>query len=400
MSILITSEVYKSLGNMFLKLKLTESWRGRIPTQEGFSKEDKEGLNLIIFSIFKEIMLDENDDLTALPAYIVARLYKKAYTWDAKPGNMTYFRELFAGFDNSVEEYVFGIMESQTSKDFADFIKAEARKLPDKVSSVYKAARVFGDLIEYEEMREKLRPDVVEKTRQNIVEAVLKFKDLPHFMEIIEGVGEYQKLKTLIKTISASRYIFRWQGYICNVRCSILDHMLESAVISYLMNLEQDTTNPKDVLKDFWVLMFHDLSEIWTDDIPSPVKDGIKITGYGEEFYKEFGSEPVTFRKLTELQEIDALENHFYNCLPDKAVKFFKDGVMLEDVDDKEKKRFYKCADYFSADFEVWWNIKGGSREWRFIEIIKSSCSNNRTPAQCELLEYFVKQCANTTFMD
>ena len=43
------------------------------------------------------------------------------------------------------------------------------------------------------------------------------------------------------------------------------------------MNLEKGDVSKEDMLRDFWVLMFHDLSEVWTDDIPSPVKDNMKF---------------------------------------------------------------------------------------------------------------------------
>lgn len=256
---LITREVYKSLEEMFLRLKRTESWRGKIPTQEGFSKEDKEALNVIIFALFKPLMLDESDDVTALPAYLVRRLYRKAYTWDGKPSNMGYFRELAPDFDARLEDYILEMMRVRGIETFAEFIGKESGKLPEKVSRVYKAARVFANLVEFEEMEGKLRADTAEETRQQIMADTWEFSDLPYFNEIVHGTGEYRELKTLIKAVSASRYIFRWQGYVSNVRCSILAHMLESAVIAYLMDLEKGDVSAEEMLQDFWVLMF----QIW-----------------------------------------------------------------------------------------------------------------------------------------
>ena len=54
---------------------------------------------------------------------------------------------------------------------------------------------------------------------------------------------------------------------------------------------------------------------------------------------------------------------------------------MLEDVKDKELKAFYKSADYFSADIEVWWNTRFGANYKKFKKIlISSKKSSNRTP--------------------
>ena len=68
--------------------------------------------------------------------------------------------------------------------------------------------------------------------------------------------------------------------------------------------------------KAFTVLLFHDIAEIWTDDINSPAKDGMGI------------------RKATEEQELEALNTYFYSKTPDFVDKYFMDGVMLEDIDD------------------------------------------------------------------
>lgn len=395
---IVNPNTYYSLEKMLCRLKMTESWRGKIPTQEGFSKEDKEALNVIIFACIKEIMLSRDADLTGIPAYILKRLYKKAYTWDAKPVNTKFFRETIPEFDLKLETYVQSRMGEQGAREFAEFIRNEAAKLSPEVLRVYKAARVLGTLIEFEEMSEELRADTAEETRQQVYKDLYQFADLPHFMDIAQGIGEYRELKTLLKAISCSRYTFRWQGYIAPVRCSILAHMLESAIIGYLMNLEEGRET--DLVHDFWVLMFHDLPEIWTDDIPSPVKDGVELSNPDYYLMERVGKVKMTLRDISELQELEALEENFYARLPDEIAEFFRDGVMLEDVDEPEVKCFYKAADYFSADLEVYWNIKGGSREADFKKILKKSLTSRRTAGQKALLEKFLAQLENVTFFD
>lgn len=425
---LINSDTYTSIAQVFLSLKELESWRGKIRTQEGFTKEDKEALNLMIFAIIKPIMLDEEEDISGLPAYVIKRLYKKAESWDSKPDNQKWFNKYIPDFDLQLEDYVSASMKACLPKEFADFLEEESSKLSDKVIRVYKAARVLGTLIEYEEMKSSFRPDVEESTRQEVYSSLMRFADLPHFNDIAYGIGGYDKLKLLLKTISGGRYTFRWQRYIVPVRSSILAHMLEAAVLSYLMNLEMG--RDVDLVKDFWVLMFHDVSEIWTDDIPSPIKDKLVIFNPCKELldslfegkealtFKSRSLESVTieerkrdstdfsnlgipFRDVVELQERDALEQNFYAYLPDEEmVSFFREGVMLEDVDDAEQKSFYKSADYFAADLEVWWNIKGGSREQAFGNILNRSLTKNRTSEQKEFLKDLNVKCRDIVFFD
>ncbi len=148
-------------------------------------------------------------------------------------------------------------------------------------------------------------------------------------------------------------------------------------------------------------MLFHDISEVWTDDIPSPVKDKVKIYTDPPEFEDVFGGRNVTLRKVAEFLELQALEEHFYIHLPKKIEEFFRDGVMMEDCDDPELMRFYKAADYFAADLEVWWNIKGGSREYRFKELLSESLARaNRTENQKALLKSFLAQCEGIPFIN
>lgn len=393
---IITATEYRSMAHMLEGLKAKESWRGKIPTQDGFSKEEKEALNVMTFALIKEVMLPKGTDLTAFPAYVMRRLYTKAYSWDSKPANKAYFGRMIMDFRESIDTYV-GEQMSETG-GFKKYLDEVASTLPDEAVKVYKAARCIATFVEFEELEDKLRPDTLEETRQQVHADIGKFADLPHFMEVVQGIGEYSRMKSLIRTISASRYTFRWQGYITSVRCSILTHMLESALISFMSNLELG--HEENILKDFWVLMFHDVAEIWTDDIPSPLKDGVKILHPTPELVKRLGrSDNITLRDVAELQELDALEEKFYLNLPQCVAEFFRRGVMLEDVHDMEKKRFYKSADYFSADLEVYWMIKGGSREHRFHDIlVKSAEEQNRTEAERELVKMLIKECFQITF--
>lgn len=106
-------------------------------------------------------------------------------------------------------------------------------------------------------------------------------------------------------------------------------------------------------------------------------------------------------RKATEEQELEALNTYFYSKTPDFVDKYFMDGVMLEDIDDQELKSFFKSADYFSADLEIWWNIRGGSREARFKEILQNSYNSlYRTPIARKTLKNYLEVIADFDFFD
>lgn len=389
-SILVTQEVLEQVSEMFRRLKLNESWRGKISTQEGFTKEDKEAFNLLIFVILEPIMLIEKYDLTPFLPYVVRRLFVKAATWDSKPDNKEFLHSAVFDFDSKIKEYALARIDTPETNAFLKYLDETAEGLHPKIREVYKAARAIATLIEYEETKGKFRPDVAAKTEVQIYQELANYSHLPHFMEIAMGVGEYFKLKELLHAISWSRYTFRWQGYYAPIRCSILAHMLESAVVSYLMNLE--VNRESDWIQDFRVMLFHDIAEIWTDDIPSPVKV-VKFedvtTELKERLKKQLDTEETTLRKISELQELDALEANFYARLPKVVADFFHNGVMLVDVKDKDAEDFYKAADYFAADMEVEWNMD--TKEPRYKQIhMASYASGKRTIAQMGLLRKFI----------
>ena len=232
-----------------------------------------------------------------------------------------------------------------------------------------------------------------ETTRGEILLDLKNFYDLPEYYNIAFGIGKcvnltfvpgkYAKLKQLIRTISCARYTFRWQSHICNVRCNILTHMLESAAISYIQNLEQGISSTETLMKDFWIMLFHDIAEVWSDDIPGPIKDSFTVEWEGKD---------VKFRYITEIQEGEAEEKNFTANLADVSKDFFK-AHMLDAEKDPVKHKRYKNFDYFAADWEVYWNILAGAREPRYFEILYNSLAfqPTRTDIQKQAIIEFLK---------
>jgi len=381
---LITPEVYYVIQEVFLHLKLTESWRGKIPTQEGFSKEDKEALNLMVLAIMKDVWSPGGVNWEGFLPYVMLRLIRKRFTWDSKPANKKFFAERISKFERKLNEQAINQTEKMSANNFAQYIQNEADNMvsPDTLK-LYKAARTVATLIEYEEMQYRLRPDITETTRVEMREDIEQFFCLPGYYDLIEGVGEFGKVKQLIRTISCARYTFRWQSHICNIRCNILTHMLESAMISYIQNLEEGVTDTDTLMRDFWIMLFHDIAEVWTDDIPGPLKDSFTV---------EWEGRTVKFREITEAQEMEAVENNFIANLPEKSKEFLNQH-MMDAPNNAANHARYKNADYFAADWEVFWNILAGAKEPRYFEILYDSLAfQPRTTNQKKAIIEFLKK--------
>lgn len=397
---------YLLFERILKRLKHSETWRGKIKNLAGFFKEDKEAFNLMVFVFFKVIMLEPDEKLDGFLPYVLKRLLIKAEAWDSKPRNKKFYKENAENFDSDVSSAVLNLIVSEFGddfdnteiKEFIEFLEVESAKISPEVERVYKAARTFATLIEYEEVKDDLRPDSVVETKKDIEVELEQYMDLPHFAEMVFGDGEYGKIKDLITAISWSRYTIRWQGYNWHPRCSILTHMLESAVIGYLADIELGRDS--DWNHDFEVMMFHDIAEVWTDDIPGPLKNKVKFSAVSDFIRGKVNKEEVTLRDVSDIQELMALDEKFYPLLPSKLESYFRDGIMLADVKTYDDKKFFKMADYFSADLEVWWNIRDGSRD-KFCKSVfnRSLDKEYRTPEQRRVLLYFLSICENITFI-
>lgn len=391
--------VYRFHSKVFLKLKNCETWRGKHPCQEGFSKEDKEALNVMSFIVLIPIFKEElgiECDMVGFPLMLTKRLLTKYCLWDSKPENKSFFKKEVPDFDYKVNIYSFKKCVENTDLAFTDWLFNAEALVDNQTRECFEIAKAIATLVEFEEVEKEIREDIVQETRLRVYQAVDKFTEkYPFISDIVGSKGKYNRVLKLLHNLSWARYTFRWQNYCCSVRCSILTHMLESAILGYFMFIEEHfdelkgstpTSNPKlyhDLEKAFSVMLFHDVAEIWTDDIPSPAKDGLGI------------------REVAEKQELIALEKHFYSKLPKCAQEYFKNGIMLEDESNKASKNFYKAADYFSADLEIVWNIREGARDERFWQILNDSYKNSyRTNIARKTLKFYIEQFSNIQFFE
>lgn len=391
--------VYSSQSKVFLMLKNCETWRGKHPCQEGFSKEDKEALNTMSFVVLVPIFNKElgvKCDMIGFPLMVIKRLFTKYCLWDSKPENKAFFHNEISNFDQKIDEYAFKNCAKSTDLKFTAWLFDAENQVDAQTKECFEIAKAIATLVEFEEVEKDIREDIVQETRLRVYQTINKFAEkYPFISDIISSKGKYNRVLKLLHNLSWARYTFRWQNYCCAVRCSILTHMLESAILGYFMFIEEHTeelrnstpeSNPalfRDLEKSFSVMLFHDVAEIWTDDIPSPAKDGLGI------------------REVAEKQELIALEKHFYPKLPKCAETYFRDGIMLEDESNKATKKFYKAADYFSADLEVAWNIREGARDERFWRIINDSYKNSyRTNIARETLKFYIDQFNGIKFFE
>lgn len=114
----------------------------------------------------------------------------------------------------------------------------------------------------------------IEETRQNIEDQIEDHYDLIGVQRILLN----KKSFGFIDLCGQLRFQKRWAHTPRLPETSVLGHMLIVAIISYLATMEMNVEAcPKRFYNNFFAGLFHDLPEILTRDIISPVKKGAEL---------------------------------------------------------------------------------------------------------------------------
>jgi putative hydrolase of HD superfamily len=98
-----------------------------------------------------------------------------------------------------------------------------------------------------------------------------RYYDLP----VIQQLALYEKYRNFVDLCGQLRFQFRWSHINMIPRTSVLGHMLIVAILSYLFSLAVGAS-PKRCFNNYFTGLFHDLPEVLTRDIISPVKRSIE----------------------------------------------------------------------------------------------------------------------------
>jgi 5'-deoxynucleotidase YfbR-like HD superfamily hydrolase len=369
----VFKDAYRFIRTTFHRVKTFESWRGRVNRSVQFFKEEKEALNAMVFVfllIKSEVEYGVKVNWDACIAYIITRLIRKSLTWDMKPGYKRRLKNVMKDFEEQVNKYVRKKVTESVGESFYQSLYGLVNRMSEDEKKLYSVAKSYTDHVEYSFVESTVWYADRNRIKQEIDESL---KDVDSYGYISKELGR------LISFISSSRNSIRWQGCGITLDCSILCHMLETAVLAWFMAIENNLDEKNEKIcpsQAFKVGLYHDMPELWTDDIPSICKN-------------EIGKESdQNLRMVTEELEKEVMDKHFYPVFSEKVAKYLKANVMLEDMEDKNLRKFIKKADYFSADLECYWMILHGSGNILFYRILRKSCkSKDRTVESKKLLK-------------
>jgi putative hydrolase of HD superfamily len=138
---------------------------------------------------------------------------------------------------------------------------------------VINAAHVYATNWEFDLIESMNAPKDIEipEIRRNLIEAQKRYDDLKGVQELQNN----QNLQTFINLCGQLRFQLRWSNVRRLTHTSVLGHMLIVAILAYLFSIQTEAC-PKRRINNYFTGLFHDLPEILTRDIVSPVKGAVE----------------------------------------------------------------------------------------------------------------------------
>jgi putative hydrolases of HD superfamily len=155
----------------------------------------------------------------------------------------------------------------------------------------------------------------LEDTRASIANQIEEHFDLAGVQKLTLG----KKTSNFLDLVGQLRFQQRWAQSPRVPRTSVMGHMLIVAMMSYLCSIEIESC-PKRIYNNYFAALFHDLPEVLTRDIVSPVKRS--VAGI-EEIIKDI--------------EHRQLEERIFPLLPSAwhgELKYFTDNEFASKIED------------------------------------------------------------------
>ena len=149
-----------------------------------------------------------------------------------------------------------------------DYLDSEKRSREDKVirAAHYLATRWEFNLI-YDSNRSLYR---IEQTRGEIEEQISQHTDLTGVRELMKSVDAFD----FIDLVGQLRFQQRWARTPRIPRTTVLGHSLMVADTMFLHDLDAGIEG-RQLYNDFYTGLFHDLPEVLTKDVISPIKENV-----------------------------------------------------------------------------------------------------------------------------
>jgi putative hydrolase of HD superfamily len=188
----------------------------------------------------------------------------------------------------------------------------------------------------------------IERTREEIEERIESCRDLTGVKRLLPGASVSspdEEIYGFIDLCGQLRFQRRWSGVPRIPRTSVLGHMLIVAITVYLCSLEIGACDRRRY-GDFFCGLFHDLPEVLTRDIISPVKQSVEGL---REIIKEYEQLQVEDLLLPLLPPAWRDEMKYF-IIDEFSNRVVREGRILKGLSEDELAGAFNRDEFFPID--------------------------------------------------
>lgn len=266
--------IKKSLISLIYEAASIQRWNDHIRPWTGFTELDKQAHKMFYAYVLAKCEGDKVDMIKLIEGGIFEFFHRIVMTDIKPPIYHKLVKEKGAQIDrwvlSELQEHMNGIgggFFNRMEKYYSDREYASLEK------SILKAAHYHASNWEFKIIYPMNTETFgIEQVKREMVEGLAAcdtFSGFRYFMG-----SEY--LQQFLSLIGKLRYQQRWSKAVRMPETFVMGHMLVVAILSYFMTLELENPCKKRLQNNFFSGLFHDLPEVLTRDIVSPVKNSVK----------------------------------------------------------------------------------------------------------------------------
>lgn len=264
----------KNLLLLIYEATSIQRWNDHIRPWTGFTELDKQAHKMFYAYVLARCEGGEVDRVKLIEGGIFEFFHRIVLT-DIKP---PIYHKLVKEKGRQIDNYVLGVLEDDLKHIGGGFFERMKRYYHDKDYSalekkILRAAHYYATDWEFSVIY-PMNPNTfgIEQVRKEMCEGLAS-------CDTFKGFGYFagsRYLQSFLSLIGKLRYQQRWSKAVRLPDTFVMGHMLVVAIVSYFMTLELDNPCPTRKANNFFAGLFHDLPEVLTRDIVSPIKRSVE----------------------------------------------------------------------------------------------------------------------------
>ncbi|MBE7044739.1 MAG: HD domain-containing protein [Ruminococcaceae bacterium] len=266
--------IRKSLIALIYEAASIQRWNDHIRPWAGFTELDKQAHKLFYTYVLSKCEGEGNyDPLLLLEGGIFEFLHRVVLT-DIKP---PIYHKLMQEKGAQINDWILEELRGQLEPLKGGFYEKMQRYFRDesyaaKEKQILKAAHYFATDWEFSVIYpQNLNTFGIEQVKSEVARGLAACSTFSGF----HVFSANPDLKEFLSLIGKLRYQQRWSRAVRMPQTFVMGHMLVVAILAYFCSLEVEACE-KRLVNNFFGALFHDLPEVLTRDIVSPVKASVK----------------------------------------------------------------------------------------------------------------------------